>query len=110
MSNQTMLAAFAPIDAANREAISQNTWGHLAPNKNTTYKGYILFCKSEYNSGSITLISTKFDGLDSSPWFYDAIHDYLYSIKGLNEGAVYKLTATFRNYRWWSKIIQSYSL
>ena len=99
-----------PYEATQHERITQNTWGHLAPNKNTTYRGQVLFCKSEYNSGSITLISTLFDALDSSPWFYDSIHDYLYSIDGLEDGTVYKLNATFRNYRWWGKIIQSYKL
>lgn len=111
MSNaQTMAAAFAPIDAANREAISQSTWGHLAPTKNITYRGEVFFCKSEFNSGSITLIASKFDELESSPWFYDSIHEFLYSIDKLEEGKVYEMRATFRNYRWWGKITKSHSL
>lgn len=93
---------FAPIEAHNREALLQNTWRHMAPVKNTTYRGHILFCKSEFNSGSITLIATKFEGLDSSPWFYDAIHEFLHEFD-LEEGTVYTLQATFRNYRWWGK-------
>jgi hypothetical protein len=110
MSNaQTMAAAFAPIDAANREAVSQSTWGHLAPEKNVTYRGGILFCKSEYNSGTITLIASKFE-LDSSPWFYDAIYEFLYSFENLEAGAVYKLNATFRNYRWWGTPIKQLAL
>lgn len=110
MSNaQTMANVFAPIDAYNREVISQNTWGHLAPIKNKTYKGTILFSKSEYCSGSITLIATKFQELDSSPWFYDSVYDYLRSLP-LQEGTVYTLAATFRNYRWWGTPNKIYSL
>ena len=110
MSNaKTWAETLAPIDAHNREVANQDTWGHLAPVKNTTYKGEILFCKSEYCSGSITLISSKFE-LNSSPWFYDAIYEFLYSFKNLEEGTVYKLNATFRNYRWWGVPIKILSL
>lgn len=104
MSNaQTWAETFAPIDAHNRETINRDTWGHLAPEKNTTYRGKLLFCKSEFNSGSITLIGSKFETLDSSPWFYDSVHEFLYSFEELEDGAVYELNATFRNYRWWGK-------
>lgn len=111
MSNaQSWAETFAPIESHNRQVVLANTWGHLAPKKNTTYKGQILFCKSEYDSGSITLIATKFNSLDSSPWFYDAVYDYLNSLETLEYGQVYKIDATFRNYRWWGKAIKVYSL
>lgn len=106
---QTWAETFAPIEARDRERVLQNTWGHLAPKKNTTYRGEILFCKSEYNSGSITLVSSKM-GIDSSPWFYDSVHEFLYSFDGLEEGYVYKINATWRNYKWWGKPEKVYSL
>ncbi len=111
MSNaQTWAETFAPIEAHNREAVNRDTWGHLAPIKNTTYRGTVLFCKSEYNSGSITLIGTKFDDLDSSPWFYDSVHELLNSFEELEYGTVYEIKATFRNYRWWGKPKKVYSI
>jgi hypothetical protein len=111
MSNaQSWAETFAPIEARDRQRVLSDTWGYLAPEKNTTYKGQILFCKSEYKSGSISLISSKFDGLDSSPWFYDSIYEYLNSLDYLEYGEVYKIDATLRNYRWWGNAIKVYSL
>ncbi|MEK6879452.1 MAG: hypothetical protein AABY22_07595 [Nanoarchaeota archaeon] len=110
MSNaQSWADIFAPIEAHNRQVVLQNTWGHLAPQKNTTYRGEILFCKSDYNSGTITLISSKMD-IDSSPWFYDSVHEFLYSFDKLECGQVYKINATWRNYKWWGKPEKVYSL
>lgn len=39
----------AAIMAANYERVTQATFGHLAPVKNTTYRGIALFCKSSYS-------------------------------------------------------------
>lgn len=100
MSNaQTWAETFAPIDAANREKVMQNTWGHLAPLKNTSYKGVILFTKSAYRSGTIDLIDTQFNNLEDSPWLYDFLCKHLYAFSDLEYGAVYRIDCTFRNYR-----------
>lgn len=110
MSNaQSWAKIFAPIDPANRQAALANTWGHLAPEKNKTYKGEVLFCQSAYNGGSLTLIDTKFD-LESSPWFYDSINEYINSFQNLSDGVVYKINATFRNYKWWGKPVKAISI
>lgn len=102
---------YAPVEQYNYNVVIQNTWGHLAPNKNTTYRGEILFCKSAYRSGSIILIDTKCDELDDSPWIYEAYHEYLNSIdNGLEYGTVYKLSFTMRNFRFWGKITDKYQL
>lgn len=104
MSNaQTMAETFAPIMATYKENITQATFGHLAPVKNTSYKGTILFTKSAYSSGSIYLIDSKFARLDDSPWLYDFIHEHLYKLTDLEEGAVYQFNCTFRNYRLYGK-------
>lgn len=100
MSNaQSWAETFAPIDAANREKINQATWGHLAPVKNTSYKGQILFTSTAYNSGTIILIDSSFENLDDSPWLYDFIHEWLNKCQNIEHGAVYQLNCTFRNYR-----------
>lgn len=104
MSNaQTWAETFAPIEAKDRERVMQATWGHLAPAKNTSYKGVILFTRSTYNSGTITLIDAKFEGLDDSPWLYDFIHEWFYSCPNIDEGAVYQFNGTLRNYRLYGK-------
>lgn len=90
----------APYEAAQHERISQNTWGHLAPEKNTSYKGTIVFAKSCYQSGSVHIISAEFIGLQDSPWLYEAINEQVNRYE-LIEGSVYKLKCTFRNYRFY---------
>jgi hypothetical protein len=94
---------FAPIEAHNRECVRQDTFGHLAPEKNRSYKGRILFIKSAFCSGSITIVNYDFVGLESSPWLYDAVYDELDKFDGLNEGSVYEWHTTFRNYRFYGK-------
>lgn len=104
MSNaQSWAEMFAPIDAANRERVMQSTWGHLAPLKNTSYKGVILFTATAYNSGTIVLIDSEFDNLEDSPWLYDFIHEHLNKLHNLDRGAIYQLNCTFRNYRLYGK-------
>ena len=112
MSNaQSWAETFAPINAANRQAVFANTWGHLAPEKNVSYKGKILFCNSGYTNTSVALIDSYFENLSDSPWLYDAINDYIYEqSKELPEGAVYVIHATLRNYRFYGKPKKVYSL
>lgn len=111
MSNaQTWADAIAPIQARDKENVMQATFGHLAPIKNISYKGVILFTKSAYCSGTIYLIDSKFSELSDSPWLYDFIHEQLYKFATLEEGAVYQLNCTFRNYRIYGKPILLHKL
>lgn len=96
MSNY-MEEAFAPIEAHYRNEVYKSTWGHLAAVKNKKYKGYILFTVSAFESGTIQLINYDFKDLDASPWMYDSVYDFIYSLK-LDRGAVYKFDGTVRNY------------
>ena len=103
MSNSASWAElFAPINAHNREMAFRDTWGHLAPEKNVTYRSKILFCVSEYNSIGTCLIS---DGMPNSPWMFDAIHEYINSFDKIDAG-VYEIKATLRNYRFWGKPVK----
>jgi hypothetical protein len=96
--------AFAPIKAANRDIVYENTWGHLAPKKNTNYKGAIWFATSSFGDG-VTLINFEFKNLDSSPWFYDAIIEHINELK-TEENTVYRVDTIFKNYKFKSSIIQ----
>jgi len=107
------LRDIAPIlDADARRVVLENTWGHLAPKKNRTYKGRVVFAIGCYDSGELnpTPIAVELKGLDDSPWFYDALSDFLGKLcdaapvedpawRGhARQGCVFEWTGTFRNY------------
>lgn len=99
MSAQTMADVWAPITARYRLQVMQQTWGHLAPRKNKTYAGRIVFALGCYDCGELnpTPLACDFPGLDDSPWFYDALIEFLESLGG-EAGDVYQWTGFFRNY------------
>jgi hypothetical protein len=50
---------------------------------------------------------TKGEELDSSPWFHDAMMEFLCAHGG-KEGFVYRFEGTFRNYEFKGKIVPVY--
>lgn len=113
MSHQCIADAFAPAEAIYREFVMQDTWGHLAPKKNKTYKGRFVYAIGCFGNDSLNpqVIVSDFGDLQSSPWFYEALGDFVDSIswkpeeefpkrKGHGEeGCVYEWVGTFRNYK-----------
>lgn len=99
MSAQTIADAFAPVEARYKSLVMQHTWGHLAPRKNKTYRGYVVFALGCYDSGELnpTPLTCEFAGLGDSPWFYDSLMDFLQSLGG-KAGDVFRFDGTFRNY------------
>ena len=91
--------AFAPVQALYRSEVMKATWGHLAPRKNKTYRGRIVFALGCYDSGELnpTPLACDFKGLDDSPWFYDAVIEFLQSLGG-EAGDVFRWEGAFRNY------------
>lgn len=94
------------IDSDNREIVYQATWGHLAPKKNTTYRGEILFAVGCYGNDHLnpTLLRVDIGGLDDSPWFFDVLNEMLTTLAiedRIEEGSVYRMKVTFRNYQFW---------
>lgn len=73
----------------------QETWGHLAPEENKTYEGFIVFCIG--SDGTICPIDYDFVGLDGSPWLYDAIVDFI-GDNSKEHCRVYRFDGTFCNY------------
>ena len=53
----------------------QETWGHLAPKKDRTYKGYMIYAHGVY--GDIVLLDANFKNLSDSPWLFEAMRNYL---------------------------------
>lgn len=58
-----------------KQKIMQDTFGHLAPKKGRSYKGFMIYAHGEY--GEIVLLDAKFKGLSDSPWLFDAMQDYI---------------------------------
>jgi len=100
MSAQTMADVFAPVEARNYEIVCQNTWGHLAPRRNKTYRGSLVFAVGAFGNDPLnpTLLTMDFGDLDSSPWLFDAMEEFARAQKG-EPGAVYRFDGTFRNYQ-----------
>lgn len=98
MSAQTMLDAFAPVEARYRAQVLEDTWGHLAPRKNKAYRGHVIFALGCFGSDALnpTVLVCEI-GLDGSPWFFDALIDFCHSLGG-EEGGVYRWDGAFRNY------------
>lgn len=113
MSAQTMADAFAPVGALYREQVMQQTWGHLAPRKSKKYWGTIVFTFGLYNSGNLNPTFLKIDlkGLDDSPWFCNAVIDWVYESMIKNRdlddnshvGGIYEFSGYFMNYKFIGK-------
>jgi hypothetical protein len=97
-ANNYMEAAFAPIELANKQIVQKETWGHLAPKRNKSYSGYIVFSITAY--GNMELIDADFAGLPDSPWLFDAMTEFVFEDwQSLPHGTVFRWCGTFRNYR-----------
>jgi hypothetical protein len=98
-------AVFKPSEDHYRELARQATYGHLAPNKHTTYKGQFAFIKSAY--GDTLIVDSEFQGLPDSPWFMEAMleyaSDYLDAM-GEDDTGLYLFSGIFRNYKFKGKI------
>jgi hypothetical protein len=99
-----------PILAHQKNAVLAETWGHLAPQKNTSYKGKILFCVSGYGYTGTAIVASEFENLEDSPWLYDAMQEYIDKWVKLEEGCIYRIDCTFRNYRFYGTPKKVYSL
>jgi hypothetical protein len=112
MSAQTMYEAFLPALERQREQVLQDTWGHLAPLKNKSYAGTIVFAVGCFGNDPLNPIALycEFKGLEISPWFFDCMSEFL-SKENTEEGCVYKFVGKFRNYKFIGKtsILQNYS-
>ena len=101
MIAQTIADAFAPATARYKEQVMYDTWGHLAPRKSKTYKGRIVYAVGCFGSDNLnpTAIVFDFPELDSSPWFFDRMAEFLADQESdlRKEGCVYVFTGSFRN-------------
>lgn len=87
---------YPQILADRKKAVREATWGHLAPKEDKEYSGYLLFAHNCY--GDRFVIDWKFDVLESSPWFYDCLQEFMLNFD-TEDGKIYKFTGTFCNYK-----------
>lgn len=127
MSKATFDEAFAPIEHLYKMQVMEATWGHLAPKKGITYRGHIVWALDLYDSGYLNpkILACELPGMCDSPWFYNAMIDFLQSIheemfksydrtspnyQGKREqataGTVWRWDGTFCNYKWKGKFVQ----
>lgn len=90
-----MEKAFEPANALYRARVAADTWGHLAPQPRRAYHGTMVLAASEYGGDRI-IIRTDFADLPDSPWFFDDLHEWLFSKRvQLNEGGIYEWSGTY---------------
>ena len=109
MSHQCIADAFTPVEARYKVAVMKHVWGHLAPAKNKSYCGFIIFANSAYDGP--VLIDSDFRGLEDSPWLWgammDFVHDYLTGCIVRDEfGRVYRFSGVFKNYEFKGSVAQ----
>jgi hypothetical protein len=99
MSHQCLYDAFAPAEAIFAHRVRVATWGHLAPRKNKSYRGHIVFGVGCFGSDGLnpTALECEFGELESSPWFYDAVTELMQPFT-TEVGCVYRWEGAFRNY------------
>ena len=104
MSHSEFAHAFDTHEANYRARVLEETWGHLAPKENKTYRGHIIFADSVFQN-EVCVLECEFGKLDSSPWFYDALMEFLHAAEH-KPGTVWRWDGTFRNYQFTGKIRQ----
>lgn len=93
-----MADVFAPVEARYRAQVLKATWGHLAPRRHKAYSGHVVFAVGCFGSDPLNPVALECEiGLDSSPWFFDAMEDFMQSLK-CEEGGVYRWDGVFKNY------------
>lgn len=101
MSKATFEKVFAPIEARYKAKVMEATFGHLAPKKDKEYTGFIVY--SIAADGLFCLIDYNFKKLPGSPWFYDALQDFI-GDNAKKKGRVYRFDGTFCNFIFAGKV------
>jgi len=79
MSKQTFDAVMAGAEAPYRNAVIHQTWGHLFPT-GLYYEGYVRIANSIYNTGNGVPIDENIEGINSSPWWFEAIQNFTFDV------------------------------
>lgn len=90
-------------------AIFNDTWGHMAPHKNTSYKGVVRFSMTDHSHYGCQpiILEYEFPNLEG-PYIHDELFMDVnnWEYQKLEPG-IYERLLTFRNYRWYyGKIVK----
>jgi len=115
MSHACFAEALASAEVHYKMDVMKHTWGHLARKRNKRYFGHITFAVGCFGSDRFnpmplecSLIAKDGEELDSSPWFYDSMIDFLQSLgKENQEGTVWRFEGNFHNYHFDGIIAQA---
>jgi len=83
-------------------AVFNDTWGHMAPVKNTSYKGTVRFTMTDHSHYGCQPIILQYDFPNlCGPYIHDKLFEDVcdWETDKLLKGAVYEIHLTFRNYR-----------
>jgi hypothetical protein len=80
------------------EEVMLDTWGHLAPEPGKRYTGTMLYAVSAFGGDGSCLVDAEFDGLNSSPWFYDDMHAF-WNMRELSDPGLYRWTGTYVSFK-----------
>lgn len=81
-----------------------NTWGHLSPEKNTSYKGVVRFTYTDHSQYGCQAIIIEYDFQNlQGPYIHDHLFDDVCDSKKWDgkPGVIYERQLTFRNYRFY---------
>lgn len=55
----------------------EETWGHLYP-KPGDHEGVMVVSHSDYNDQGVSVVHAQFQGVEDSPWVYEAMTNFAY--------------------------------
>jgi hypothetical protein len=85
--------------------IFNKTWGHMAPEKNTSYKGVVRFVITDHSEYGCQPIILEYDFPNlHGPYIHDELFESVCggsNWENLETGVIYERFLTFRNYRFY---------
>lgn len=84
-------------------SVFNDTWGHMAPQKNTSYKGIIRFTMTDHSHYGCQPIILTYDFPLDGPYIHDELFNSVcdWDTKSFKPGSIYEVILTFRNYRFY---------
>ncbi|MGX9983918.1 hypothetical protein [Methylobacterium fujisawaense] len=86
------------VGGQSREAVLQDTWGHLAPVPRRPYPGFVLFGFSAF--GQHLILDYDFEGLPENPWTHDEVAAFVDQHLDTQEHPDRYESGEMRIYRW----------
>jgi len=89
--------AFAPVEALNRAIVSRNTFGHLAPEPQKKYYGWVIVAIGI--GGNSIIFDYEFNGLPVSPWFAEDLDEFSFDETANKEIGLYKFDGWYMKFK-----------